>query len=726
MGFVQDYFRKKENDKYKKILVDRIHEIKNYIKIYENKSDDELKEEFQKLKTDSRDLDSKLEEVYAIVYLVIQRTHGMTAYDVQLQGGITLFDGKIAEMKTGEGKTITSVFPVVLRAMSGNGVHVISVNEYLTERDYNNLKPIYEFLGLTVALNKHDDNRTVKIKSYEADIMYSTASTLGFDYLNDNLVMDKSQKVGKRKKYFALIDEIDLVLIDEARTPLIIGRSQSNESPNIIRAQYAVEKLKSEDVIVDIKSQSVVLTKEGESKIGEYFGIENIYDEQHTEIFHLVYQALLANFVFKEDVDYSVTLEKGSKTITIIDTFTGRLYFGRRYNNGLHQALEAKHHKDGVLLQDENQSTATITLQNFFKLYDYLAGMSGTAKEEYTEFLEIYGLHVIEIDTNKPLIREDKPLELYQTLEEKWDRVVELTSEYNKEGHPVLIGTVSVEDSEYLSNKFKKAKIKHQLLNAKQDSREAEIISKAGKKGSVTISTNMSGRGTDILVDENYKLIVISTELNESTRIDNQLKGRTSRQGAPGVTETILSAEDSIFVKTKITDKLKLLVTVSQGRSKQVDKLLKNVQSELEAASFSARRYSLKYDDIIRDQRSNFYSARDKVLEIGNLGTGIEYLNKLSRNDYTNIIKSASGSDTQKIKMLQDLLLLALDGAWIQHINNLEILKSGIGWRASSGHNPIIVYQNEAKLLYDEFQDTIRESLVDAMTDFEKHNKGVA
>lgn len=723
MSRIRNYLIEKENKKYKAYLNDMVSKIRVSMEFYKDSSDKELKGHFAKIKEEKRELKDKLVEIYAISTIVIERVTGMKLYDVQLQGAVALFEGNIAEMKTGEGKTITSSLPVILRATEGKGCHVVTVNEYLAKRDKEILEPIYKFLGLTVSLNLNMDTRSKKKESYKADIMYSTASELGFDYLNDNMVMRIEDKVNFRGFYnYALIDEVDLVLIDEARTPLIIGKPFENDTIGVIKAQMAVSKLKPSDVTIDMKNRSVVLTESGQEIIQNYYKIENLYSKENTEIVHQVQQALSANFVFKADIDYSVTIENGKRTITIIDSFTGRLAIGRRFSQGLHQAIEAKHQKDKVEILEENKTVATITLQNFFRLYNKLAGMSGTAKEERSEFTEIYGLNVVEIDTNKPVIREDKPMVMYNNLDEKWKAITHATVEYHNEGNPVLIGTVSVEDSEILSNEFKKIGLKHQVLNAKQDAKEAHIISKAGVKGAVTISTNMAGRGTDIKVDEGYKLIVISTELNESKRIDNQLKGRTSRQGAPGVTETIISAEDRIFTKTALSDKFKR-INMGVGQTKAFAKLVESVQEELESASFAARRSSLKYDDIIREQRKIFYEARDKVLELNNYKEAEEYLEKVSGKIYD--LNKIAGSNEGKIRMIRDLLLYAMDAAWIDHIDNLETLKQGIGWRAQSGHNPIIIYQNEAKLLYDEFLDNIKESIETMITKLVTINDGV-
>lgn len=723
MSFIRNYLIEKENKKYKKYLNSKVSEIRKSMEFYKGISDKELRSHYETIKQQNKPLIDKLVEVYAITGVVAERTLGLSVYDVQLQGAVALFEGNIAEMKTGEGKTLTSAFPIVLRATEGLGCHVVTVNEYLTQRDHSILEPIYTFLGLTSSVNLNEHSRGKKKESYKADIMYSTASELGFDYLRDNMVSNLGDKVNQRTYNYALIDEVDLVLIDEARTPLIIGKPFDNDEAMVIKAQYAINKLKKDDLELDFKNNNVTLLESGQEKIEEYFNLDNLYSEDNTLIAHYVHQALIANFIFMEDKDYAITKSEGKNIISIIDTFTGRISHGRRFTNGLHQALEAKHIKDKVEILEETKSVATITLQNFFRLYTKLAGMTGTGKEERSEFMEIYGLNVVEIDTNKPVIREDKPIIMYNTKAEKWKAVTKKTVEYHNQGHPVLIGTVSVEDSEILSKHFKAIKLKHQVLNAKQDSKEAEIISYAGVKGAVTIATNMAGRGTDIKVDPDYKLVVISTELNESTRIDNQLKGRTSRQGAPGITETIISADDGIFSKTALSDRIRM-INKGLGDTKNFIKLIKTVQNELESAAFAARRFSLKYDDIIREQRASFYNARNKVLELKTYEDAILYINKLSKKKLNKKIESIKGSKDGLTRMIRDLLLYSMDQAWINHIGNLETLKQGISWRAQSGHNPIIIYQNESKLLYDEFLDEIAETIIEMLDEMEVISDG--
>ena len=712
MNTIHNFLTKAHNKKYEAKTIKEVSEIRDKIIMLKNKSDEELCEIFQKEKNtvNLNNLRSKLVTVYAIATILIERLYKLKLYDVQLQGAIALFDNNIAEMKTGEGKTITSSLPVILKAMSGESVHVVTVNEYLSKRDKEYLEPLYKKLGFSVGLNAHASNFVVKKKEYEADILYSTASELGFDYLRDNMIVELDNLINKRGYNFAIIDEIDLVLIDEARTPLIIGKGEPDNIGLIIKAQNIVSKLTPEDYEQNFQSKSVTLTKSGEAKVNEAYRIDNIYSEEHVEKMYRVNRALLANFMYKYDVDYTVTKNDGVKEVTIIDSFTGRLYQGRRFSQGLHQAIEAKHTKDGVQVKEENKTVATITLQNFFRLYKNLAGMSGTAIEEQNEFFEIYGLNVVQIKPNKPLLRDDKPIKLFTTAEEKWKHLISEIRAYHACGDPVLVGTVSVEDSETVSRLLTAQKIKHSVLNAKQDANEANIIAKAGKKGAITIATNMAGRGTDIIVDEGFKLVVFLTELNESKRIDNQLKGRTSRQGALGVTETLISLEDSLFGRTK-NDTIKNMKVVNP-LPPFFGKALTLVQEELESSAYSARRASLKYDDVIREQRELFYHSRRKVLEANNLEVLQSFFPDFTDFNFEGM------DDKMKTKFLRHLILYALDTSWVDHINKLDVLKNGIGWRGQNGNNPIITYQNEAQELYDAFVVNVKNIMINKTPEY--------
>ena len=710
MNTIHNFLTKAHNKQYETKTLKEVAQIRDAIYILKNKTDEELHELFVKEKLSHSNLRDKLITVYAIATILIERLYKLKLYDVQLQGAIALFDNNIAEMKTGEGKTITSALPVILKALSGESVHVVTVNEYLSKRDKEYLEPLYKKLGFTVGLNSHSNNFVVKKREYEADILYSTASELGFDYLRDNMIVELDNLVNKRGYNFAIIDEIDLVLIDEARTPLIIGKGEPDNIGVIIQAQNIVSKLQPEDYEQNFQSKSVTLTKSGEAKVNNAYRIDNIYNEQHVDKMYRINRALLANFMYKYDVDYTVTKTDGVKEITIIDSFTGRLYQGRRFSQGLHQAIEAKHSKDGVQVKEENKTVATITLQNFFRLYKNLAGMSGTAIEEQNEFFEIYGLNVVQIKPNKPLLREDKPIKLFTTADEKWKHLITEIKKYHAYGDPVLVGTVSVEDSETVSKLLKEQKIKHSVLNAKQDANEANIIAKAGKKGAITIATNMAGRGTDIIVDNGFKLVVFLTELNESKRIDNQLKGRTSRQGAQGVTETLISLEDSLFGRTK-NNTIKNMKVVNP-LPPFFGKALTLVQEELESSAYSARRASLKYDDVIREQRELFYQSRRNVLEANSL----DKLKSFYPNSLNLDFKEMDNS--MKERFLRHLILYALDTSWVEHINKLDVLKNGIGWRGQNGNNPIITYQNEAQELYDDFVVNVKNIIKDKTPEY--------
>lgn len=670
----------------------KISDFKNKIQYYRNKNINE----------------NILIEVYALVTQAIKILYGLDLYDVQLEGAISLNQGKIAEMKTGEGKTITSALPIILNALN-QSVHVVTVNQYLAKRDKEYLETLYTSLGFTVGINLNDMKVPDKKKAYNSDIVYSTASELGFDYLKDNMITNIEDRVNKKGYNFALIDEVDLVLIDEARTPLIIGQPKKDNKAEIIKAQNVIKSLNKNDYEFDIQSKGVALTESGLEKVCESYNIKNLYSKENISIMYRINQALLANVAYHKDIDYAIAKEKKNKEkeIVIIDQFTGRLYFGRRYTNGLHQAIEAKHLKEGIQINDETKTVATITLQNFFRLYSKLSGMSGTAKEEAKEFYDIYGLEVIEIDTNKPIIREDLPIILFEKKDEKWKFIIERVKYHNSKNRPVLIGTVSVEDSEIVSSLLKLNKLPHQVLNAKQDKSEAYIIKNAGKRKQITVATNMAGRGTDIKVDDGTELVVIVTELNESLRIDNQLKGRTSRQGDYGITETILSIEDGIFKKSKVSS-LKAL-TIINPLPPTLESILRLVQEELESSGYASRQNSLKYDDVIREQREIFYKTRNEIIE--NIESREIYYNKLG-GENLQYIKNFSWNDKKmKDDILKDILLSSLDNAWIDHIDLLEKLKEGIAWRGYNGANPIITYQNEAQELWDNFKNIVKDSI---------------
>lgn len=725
MNKINKWLLERENSHYTKKLSELTLSIKDKAKEYEGLDDKAILTLFNKFKNVTwKEAKNNIIDVYAIVYVLFKRLYNITLHDVQLQGAIALFDGNIAEMRTGEGKTYTSSLPTILNAtIKDSPTHVVTVNEYLARRDKEELEKLYKFLGFSIGLNLNDMTVNKKREAYNCDIMYSTANELGFDYLKDNMVTDLSQRVNQHGYNTALIDEVDLVLIDEARTPLIIGKDSKTPVAPIMQAQNIVKSLTNEDVNVDLKSKSVSLTNKGAEKVNKAYQISNIFDEKHIGYMHLINEALLANYIYQEDVDYAIVRSNKGNEIFIIDSFTGRMQPGRRFSNGLHQALEAKHLRKGVNIQEENKTIATITLQNYFRLYKKLAGMSGTAKEEQSEFQEVYGLRVIPIKPNKPLKRIDKDIVAFSNSKDKWNYVVERIIHHHNKQRPLLIGTVSVEDSELLSKMLKQYKLKHKVLNARQNEAEAKIISLAGKKGAITIATNMAGRGTDIKVDEDTKLVVILTELNESSRIDNQLKGRTSRQGAPGITETIISLDDSIFSRVNV-DHIKRF-NLTNPLPKAFINALKTIQEELESNSYTARRNSLRFDDVIREQRNIFYNTRNAILESYHneteLAKNLMY-EALSNNDeaLTNYDYLSENEDSKR-KLAKEILLHSLDSAWVEHIDKLEALKSGIGWRSQSGKNPIITYQNEANILYEKFKQEVYSIAIKAILDLKNY-----
>ncbi|MCL6587771.1 MAG: preprotein translocase subunit SecA, partial [Anoxybacillus sp.] len=565
-------------------------------------------------------------EAFAVVREAAKRVLGMRHFDVQLIGGLVLTEGNIAEMPTGEGKTLVASLPSYLRALEGKGVHVITVNEYLARRDRELIGQIHEFLGLTVGLNLPMMETAEKKKAYEADITYGIGSEFGFDYLRDNMVLYKEHMV-QRPLHYAIIDEVDSILIDEARTPLIISGTAQKSTKLYIQANAFVRTLKRDvDYTYDEKTKSVQLTEEGMNKAERAFGIDNLFDLKHVTLNHHINQALRAHVVMQRDVDYVV--EDGK--IVIVDPFTGRLMRGRRYSDGLHQAIEAK---EGLEIQNESMTLATITFQNYFRMYEKLAGMTGTAKTEEEEFRNIYNMQVIVIPTNKPVIRDDRPDLIYRTMEGKFRAVVEDIAERHAKGQPVLVGTVSIETSELLSSMLTKRGIRHNVLNAKNHAKEAEIIAQAGQKGAVTIATNMAGRGTDIKLGEGVRelggLAVIGTERHESRRIDNQLRGRSGRQGDPGVSQFYLSLEDELMRRFGSENMMAMMDRLGMDdsqpiQSKIVSKAVESAQKRVEGNNFDARKQLLQYDDVLREQREIIYRQRFQVLDSENLRDIVE------------------------------------------------------------------------------------------------------
>ncbi|WP_312067942.1 preprotein translocase subunit SecA, partial [Exiguobacterium sp.] len=568
--------------------------------------------EFRERLANGEDLDDILPEAFAVCREVSTRVLGMRHYRVQLIGGYVLHNGDIAEMKTGEGKTLVATLPVYLNALAGNGVHVVTVNEYLAKRDRDIMEPLYAALGLSVGLNLSSMSRQEKQAAYSCDITYGTNNEFGFDYLRDNMVLYKEDRV-QRPLSYAVVDEVDSILVDEARTPLIISGSAEKSTALYSQADAFAKIMKAdEDYTVDIKTKSVLLTEQGIDRAEKYFGIDNLFGLEHVALNHHLSLALRANAVMHRDVDYMVREDE----VMIIDQFTGRVMEGRRYSEGLHQAIEAK---EGVEIQRESMTLATITYQNFFRMYTKLAGMTGTAKTEEEEFRNIYNMHVVPVPTNKPVVRNDMPDLIFKTMNGKFAAVADEIERAHREGQPVLVGTVAVETSELLSNILKKRGIRHEVLNAKNHAREAEIIENAGQANSVTIATNMAGRGTDIKLGqgvlEKGGLYILGTERHESRRIDNQLRGRAGRQGDPGASQFYLSLEDELmrrFGSDSLQSMMdRLGMDDSQPiESRMVSRAVESAQKRVEGNNFDARKQVLGYDNVMADQRKVMYADR--------------------------------------------------------------------------------------------------------------------
>ncbi len=595
-------------------------------------SDEELKHktvEFKEALAKGKTLDDILIEAYAVAREAAYRVTGMKAFHVQLIGGCAIHGGNIAEMKTGEGKTLTAVMPAYLNALSGKGVHIVTVNEYLARREAEGeIGEVYRFLGLTVGLNVRELSSIEKREAYSCDILYSTNSELGFDYLRDNMVHNENQITQCKGLNYAIIDEVDSILIDEARTPLIISGAPKNNSSLYLRADTFAKRLTEEDYEIDIESRHVQLTPSGMEKAEKVFGVSNIYDLQYVELVHAINNALKANFIFANGKEYVV--QNGE--VLIVDSFTGRILKGRQYSEGLHQAIEAK---ENVEIKKETQTVATITYQNFFRMYKKLSGMTGTAKTEEEEFRNIYNMYVVEVPTNRPVIREDLSDLIFVSQKSKFKALTEEVKRRYELGQPVLVGTANVETSEMVSGMLKRMGVPHEVLNAKNNEREAEIVAKAGQLKSVTISTNMAGRGTDIKLGEGVKelggLAVLGTERHESRRIDNQLRGRSGRQGDPGFSQFYISTEDDLiqrFGGDTFKNRLAMIINLMNKdtgdmdapiTSKMVSRAVTSAQTRVEGNNFDSRKNVLKYDDVIRRQREIFYEQRMQVVKIQNL-----------------------------------------------------------------------------------------------------------
>ena len=757
-------------------------ELKRFMKIadqieaksdeYEKLTDKQLQnktEEFKKELENGKTLDDILVDAFATVREAAKRVINEKPFYTQLLGALAIHYGNIAEMKTGEGKTLTSVMPAYLNALTGKGVHIVTVNEYLASRDAAWMGQIFEFLGLTVGTNLRDLSPAEKRERYNCDVLYSTNNEIGFDYLRDNMVVRKEDRV-QRPLNFAIVDEVDSVLIDEARTPLIISGGAMHSNNQYLDAQRFVKDLKeNEDYIIDEKTNSINLTDEGSRKCESFYGIDNMYDIKHSALVHHINQALRANFTMKNEVDYVVQDGK----VVIVDQFTGRLMQGRAFSEGLHQAIEAK---EGVKINEETKTLATITFQNLFRMYKKLSGMTGTAKTEEEEFRNIYNMYVIQIPTNKPVIRKDMADLIFATKQDKSNAIIQEIKERHATGQPVLVGTIAIETSELISNMLKKERIKHEVLNAKNHAREAEIIAKAGEIGSVTIATNMAGRGTDIKLGEGVKelggLCVIGTERHESRRIDNQLRGRAGRQGDPGYTQFFVSFEDDLMVRFG-TDRFKdLLKAAGLGttitlRSKTMTKNVESAQKKVEGNNFDIRKSLLQYDDVMGKQREIMYERRNEILDSDSIHESIinlikdhiynlvmshlveqpellefdcseicEYVNEnLLRNSNMKLSEIINKSTDEVIQILEDkiigeyenkikdlpeeivndfekvIALRVIDTHWMEHINTMDHLKEGIGLRSYAQNNPLVEYTNEGFQLFDEMLDTINREI---------------
>ena len=788
---ISSVFRKifgTKNDREVKKYIKRVAQINALEPTYEKMSDDELKIKFNELKAqvveEKVTLDQILNDVFALVREASKRVLKMRHFDVQLIGGMVLNEGRIAEMKTGEGKTLVATLPVILNAMSGKGAHVVTVNDYLAKRDATQMGELYNFLGLSVDVilsGGYDDE--VRQAAYNADITYGTNSEFGFDYLRDNMKFEAGQKV-QRGHNFVIVDEVDSILIDEARTPLIISGPTNRTLDGYIRADQVAKQLSrgtpadpnvpgskpTGDFIVDEKNRTIMITEAGISKAEKLFGVENLYNLENAVLSHHLDQALKAHNLFEKDVHYVVK----DGEVVIVDEFTGRLSEGRRFSEGLHQALEAK---EGVKIQEESQTLADTTYQNYFRMYKKLAGMTGTAQTEATEFSQIYNLEVISIPTNVPVKRIDQNDLIYKTQNEKFKAVIDEIKKAHEKGQPVLVGTASIERSEVLHEMLKKAGIPHSVLNAKNHEKEAEIIAQAGVKGAVTIATNMAGRGVDIRIDDEVRnlggLYIIGTERHESRRIDNQLRGRAGRQGDPGMSRFYLSLEDNLL-RIFGSDRIKAIMDrlgIDEGESiesRMVTRAVENAQKKVESLHFEARKHLLEYDDVANEQRKTIYKYRDELLDKNydmsekiaqnrveyatNLLDTAEIFHGGLKDDYDiknlcSIILADCGEEideselkgleynelvekiaqilevryNEKMSVLNEeqrkdiekiLYLQVLDNAWREHLYQMDILKTGIGLRGYNQKDPLVEYKKESYNLFMELVGRLKTESV--------------
>ena len=760
----------------KKLLDSEYKELKRFDKLADeiisledsmaNLKDEDFKNktnEFKERLSKGETLDDILVQAFALAREACYRGIGEKPFKVQIIGGLAIHYGNIAEMKTGEGKTLTTVLPAYVNSLTGKGVHVVTTNEYLSDRNANWMKPIYDLLGVSVGVNLRDMTPKEKQDVYNCDITYSTNNEIGFDYLRDNMVVNKEDRV-QRPLNYCIIDEVDSILIDEARTPLIISGGKANSNSLYIEANRAVKNLKEdEDYTVDLKTKSVSLTEEGSKKIEKILNVKNLYDIDNAGLVHHLNQALKANYAFAKDVDYVVS----DGQVIIVDQFTGRLMQGRQYSDGLHQAIEAK---EGVTINVETKTMATITFQNLFRMYNKLSGMTGTAKTEEEEFRNIYNMYVICIPTNKPVIREDLADLVYATEKGKYKAIINTVKEIHSKGQPILIGTISVESNEHLSELLKKAGLPHEVLNAKNHEREAEIIAKAGEKGAITLATNMAGRGTDIKLGEGVKelggLCVIGTERHESRRIDNQLRGRAGRQGDPGMSQFFVSFEDDLMRRFG-TDRIKMMLQ-SLGvdddmaiRSKTLTKSIETAQKRVEGNNYDIRKSLLDYDNVLNEQREIIYNKRNEIIDNESISQTVmdtfkETINvlcenhiapegHLTENDKSEIVEYVNTNFLKKQNLkVEDIIdlkdkdvpeyisslvikdyeekvkglpvrneferaisLRVIDSNWVEHMNTMEHLKEGIGLRGYSQTNPVQAYTMEGFELFDKLLDKI-------------------
>ena len=762
MSFFEIFDKSKKELKIAQQVADKVDALsEEYAKL----SDEELKAKtsyFKERLAKGETLDDIEVEAFATVREAAKRAIGQYPYKVQIMGGHVLHGGNVSEQATGSGKTLTATMPTYLNALSGKGVHVITVNDYLSERDANWMGKIYRFLGLTVGLNYAGLPYNLKQEAYNSDITYSTNSEIGFDYLRDNMVTSKEYRV-LRELNFALIDEADSILIDDARTPLIISGQARRTASLYITADHFVKSLKKdEDYEIDIKDRNCILTADGISKAEKFYKLDNLYDESNEELIHYIHQALKANYLFTKDIDYLVEDDE----ISIIDPNTGRKMEGREWSDGLHQAVQAK---ENVTIKQETITTATITYQNFFRLYNKLAGMTGTAKTEEEEFLSIYNMRVVEIPTNEPVIRKDEPDLIFATKKAKYNGLADKVEELHAKGQPILIGTIAVETSEVISKILDRRNIPHEVLNAKNHAREAEIISHAGEKGAVTIATNMAGRGTDIKLGEGVKelggLAVLGSERHESRRIDNQLRGRSGRQGDPGFSQFYVSLEDDLMLRFGNDTLRNAFASLGDApiQNKTVSKALSSAQKRVEGLNFDIRKAIMDYDTVLSQQRETIYEQRNFILDNDDIRPIIEGMFKKVAEDVVDYHTTSEKTDiVDTDKVIKDLemiggnvdaefirgktpvevknicfnemysaykkkvdniptdipsiekkiVLKTIDRLWMGQIDQMAQLKSGIGLRSYAQNNPLLAYKEEAYQMFENMMNQISYEVV--------------